>query len=165
MYGHDDTWSLEKLGTDLNISSEGRLFYSNSTKTKDFLKHQKYHSTDTTTIDASIIQNTILKSSNQYDGSAYPSWNATLVKERLRMWEHVLTTNVFIKIDPREIMEAQVESWFDEDVWINAEDHISTDEEIEEMTLRNMSFGDRMAYKSYVTEKRQRRETRMMFEW
>ncbi|GJZ56641.1 hypothetical protein Tco_0611834, partial [Tanacetum coccineum] len=42
--------------------------------------------------------------------------------------------------------------------------HISTDEEVDEPTLRNMSFGDRMAYKSYVIGKRQRRETRTKFE-
>ncbi|GJT93631.1 hypothetical protein Tco_1082476 [Tanacetum coccineum] len=55
------------------------------------------------------------------------------------------------QLDPRERIEAQVDSWFDEDVWINAEDRISTDEEVDEPTLRNMSFGDRIAYKSYVT--------------
>ncbi|GKD67101.1 hypothetical protein Tco_1309209 [Tanacetum coccineum] len=186
----------------LNVSSQGRLFYSDSTETKDFLKHLKYHPIDTTKIDASIIQNTILKSSDHCDGSAYPYWNATLVKERLRMWDHVLTTNMFVKsgrkgnlsimkngrllpyarllttifeyaknelpnqgrcpqfkaiepifidlnfnhlhrtdieytkpehsasssrgpqLDPRERMEAQVESWFDKDVWINVEDHM-----------------------------------------
>ncbi|GJS79334.1 hypothetical protein Tco_0729215 [Tanacetum coccineum] len=64
------------------------------------------------------------------------------------------------QLDPREIMEAQVESWFDEDVWINAEDHISTDEEMDEMTLRNMSFEDRMAYKSYVSHPVSGRNTR-----
>ncbi|GJT93632.1 hypothetical protein Tco_1082477 [Tanacetum coccineum] len=81
MYGHDYTWSLEKLGTVLSIYSQRRLFYSDSTKTKDFLKHQKNHPIDTTKIDASIIQNTILKSSDHCEESAYPSWNAALVKE------------------------------------------------------------------------------------
>ncbi|GKD38624.1 hypothetical protein Tco_1258831, partial [Tanacetum coccineum] len=59
------------------------------------------------------------------------------------------------QLDPKGRMESHVKAWFDENTWIGAEDPIITDEEVEERTLSNMIFGDMMAYKSYVIEKRQ----------
>ncbi|GKC84335.1 hypothetical protein Tco_1140052, partial [Tanacetum coccineum] len=59
------------------------------------------------------------------------------------------------QLDPQERTESQFEAWFDEDAWVGAEDPISTDEKVEERTLSDMSFGDRMAYRSYITGKRQ----------
>ncbi|GJU19065.1 hypothetical protein Tco_1147031 [Tanacetum coccineum] len=38
--------------------------------------------------------------------------------------EHGASSSKGPQLDPRERMEAQVESWFDEDVWINVEDHM-----------------------------------------
>nr|GEU47213.1 hypothetical protein [Tanacetum cinerariifolium] len=61
-------------------------------------------------------------------------------------------------------MKSQVKDLFNEDAWIGVEDPISTDEEVDERTLSNISFGDRMAYKFYVIEKCQHRETRTKFE-
>ncbi|GKC96664.1 hypothetical protein Tco_1162106 [Tanacetum coccineum] len=64
-YGHNYTWSLEKLGTDLNISSQGRLFYTDGTHANEFDKYNRYHPDDVNYIDASLIQTTIIKRQRQ----------------------------------------------------------------------------------------------------
>ncbi|GKB94245.1 hypothetical protein Tco_0980382 [Tanacetum coccineum] len=98
MYGHDYTWSLEKLGTVLNISSQGRLFYSDATNTNEFTKYNRYDSTDHAYINASEIQNTIFKRPYHCDGAPYHYWSTSHLQERLKMWELVLTSNVFVQI-------------------------------------------------------------------
>ncbi|GJR95312.1 hypothetical protein Tco_0267486 [Tanacetum coccineum] len=64
-------------------------------------------------------------------------------------------------MDPEERLKSQVNAWFDEDVWIGVEEPIRPDEKGDERTL---SFGDRMAYKSYLTGKHQHTESRTKLE-
>ncbi|GJY24498.1 hypothetical protein Tco_0398156 [Tanacetum coccineum] len=98
MYGHDYTWTLEKLGTVLNISSQGRLFYSDSTNTNEFTKYNRYDPTNYAYINASKIQHTIFKRPYHYEGAPYHYWSTSYLQVRLKMWELVLTSNVFVKI-------------------------------------------------------------------
>ncbi|GKB78521.1 hypothetical protein Tco_0945416 [Tanacetum coccineum] len=54
MYGHNYAWSLEKLVTVLNVSSQGRLFYFDGTNTNEFDKYNRYHPNDVNYIDATL---------------------------------------------------------------------------------------------------------------
>ncbi|GJW97567.1 retrovirus-related pol polyprotein from transposon TNT 1-94 [Tanacetum coccineum] len=100
MFTHSQcfSFSLEKLGTVLNISSQGRLFYSDSTNTNEFTKYDQYDPADYVYITASEVQNAIFKHPYHCDGAPYHYWNASYLQERLKMWEHVLTSNVFVKL-------------------------------------------------------------------
>ncbi|GKC98249.1 hypothetical protein Tco_1168524 [Tanacetum coccineum] len=98
MYGHDYTWTLEKPGTVLNISSQGRLFYSDSTNANEFIKYNRYDPTNYAYINASEIQHTIFKRPYHYEGAPYHYWSMSYLQERMKMWELVLTSNVFVKI-------------------------------------------------------------------
>ncbi|GJZ32494.1 hypothetical protein Tco_0577930 [Tanacetum coccineum] len=103
MYGHNYKWSLEKLGTVLNISSQGRLFYSDETHTNVFTKYNRYHPQDANYINASLIQNTILKSHDRCETPLQHNRDVFELKEKFKLWENVLTTNVFVKIRSRAI--------------------------------------------------------------
>ncbi|GJU12911.1 hypothetical protein Tco_1135307 [Tanacetum coccineum] len=189
MYGHDYTWSLEKLGTVINISSQGRLFYSDSTNTNEFTKYNQHDPIDYAYINASEVQNTIFKRPHHCDGAPYHYWDASYLQERLKMWEHVLISNVFVKLgskeqtdieyevsehgasssrrpqlDSKERIESQINEWLDEDTWIGAKEEISSNEVIEKEVMERLSTREKMAYNSYLTSKRQHRESRTKME-
>ncbi|GJU40119.1 hypothetical protein Tco_1193076 [Tanacetum coccineum] len=207
MYGYNYAWNLEKLGTVLNISSEGRLFYTDGTHTNEFDKYNRYHPNDVNYIDASLIQTTILKRQRQGETPLQHHWDASDLKEKFKLWESVLTTNVFVKMgsrgnlsvivgymlycietntpfnfayfmenriavehgasssqsqqmNPEEQIESEINSWFEQTTLDEAEREISSDDVLGKEEEENLSFGDRMAYKSYLSTKRQHRESR-----
>lgn len=59
MYGHNYTWSLEKLGNVLGINSNGIMLYTDSTETREFKKYRNYHPSEMGRINTEDVQNTI----------------------------------------------------------------------------------------------------------
>ncbi|GJV27817.1 hypothetical protein Tco_1384265 [Tanacetum coccineum] len=260
MYGHNYKWSLEKLRTVLNISSQGRLFNSDETHTNVFTKYNCYHPQDANYINASLIQNTILKRHGRDEIPIQHNWDVFELKEKFKLWENVLTTNVFVKIgskgnlsvivgymiyciethtpfnfayfmanrmaglkscdrlipyarlltrlfevakskhpkpnqfqncksvdpifstfnmsnfnvamkhgasssqahqmNPEEKIESKINSWFEDTTWSEAEREISPNMVLDKEEEEKLNFGERMAYKSYLSTKRQHRESR-----
>ncbi|GJR20821.1 hypothetical protein Tco_0969348 [Tanacetum coccineum] len=68
------------------------------------------------------------------------------------------------QLDPKERIKVQINKWLDEDTWIGDEDEISLDEVVEKEAIEKLSFGEKMAYKSYLTSKCQHRESRTKIE-
>nr|GEU76640.1 hypothetical protein [Tanacetum cinerariifolium] len=50
------------------------------------------------------------------------------------------------------------------DIWIGVEDEISSDEVVEKEAMKRLRFGEKMVYNSYLTSKRQHRESQMKME-
>ncbi|GJX92019.1 hypothetical protein Tco_0345345 [Tanacetum coccineum] len=63
-------------------------------------------------------------------------------------------------MNPEEQVKSEVNSWFDEDTWNQAEMENSPDEALTKEEKENLSYGERMAYKSYLSTKCQHRESR-----
>lgn len=98
MYGHDYTWSLEKLGNVLGINSNGIMLYTDSTETREFKKYRIYHPNEAGRINAEDVQNTIFKPQYQCNNEADLHWSQSCLRDKLHAWEYVLTSNVFIKM-------------------------------------------------------------------
>ncbi|GKA23974.1 hypothetical protein Tco_0710007 [Tanacetum coccineum] len=64
------------------------------------------------------------------------------------------------QLNSEEQIESEINSWFDQTTWDEAEKEISPDEVLGKEEEENLSFGNRMAYKSYLSTKRQHRESR-----
>ncbi|GJZ55504.1 hypothetical protein Tco_0610697 [Tanacetum coccineum] len=64
------------------------------------------------------------------------------------------------QLNSEEQIESEINSWFDQTTWDEAEREISPDEVLGKEEEENLSFGDRMAYKSYLSTKCQHRESR-----
>ncbi|GJT11613.1 hypothetical protein Tco_0858655 [Tanacetum coccineum] len=63
-------------------------------------------------------------------------------------------------MNTEEQIESETNSWFEETTWSEAEREISPDKVLRKEEEENLSFGDRMDYKSYLSTKRQHRESR-----
>ncbi|GJT13676.1 hypothetical protein Tco_0860718 [Tanacetum coccineum] len=74
--------------------------------------------------------------------------------------EHGASSSQAQHMNPKEQIEFEINSWFDQTTWDEVEREISSDEVIGKEEEENLSFGDRMAYKSYLSYKCQHREIR-----
>ncbi|GJT72359.1 hypothetical protein Tco_1031645 [Tanacetum coccineum] len=73
--------------------------------------------------------------------------------------EHGASSSKPCQMNLEEQVESKVNSWFDEDTWNQAKMEISPDEVLMKEEEKNLSYGERMAYKSYLSTKRQHRES------
>ncbi|GJX12053.1 hypothetical protein Tco_0201912 [Tanacetum coccineum] len=64
--------------------------------------------------------------------------------------EHGASSSRGPQLDPKVRIESQINEWLDEDAWIGAEDEISLDEVVEKEAMERLSFGEKMAFKSYL---------------
>ncbi|GKA17286.1 hypothetical protein Tco_0697123, partial [Tanacetum coccineum] len=63
------------------------------------------------------------------------------------------------QMNPEKQLKSKINSWFEESTWNEAEREISPDEVLGKEEEENLSFVERMAYKSYLSTKRQHRES------
>nr|GEY40362.1 hypothetical protein [Tanacetum cinerariifolium] len=66
------------------------------------------------------------------------------------MLEHRASSSRGPQLDPKECIESQINEWLDEDTWIGDEEEISLDDVIEKEAMEMLSFGEKIAYKSYL---------------
>ncbi|GJY22326.1 hypothetical protein Tco_0394892, partial [Tanacetum coccineum] len=64
--------------------------------------------------------------------------------------EHGASSSHAQPMNPEEQIETEINSWFEETTWREAEREISLNEVLGKEEEENLSFGDRMAYKSYL---------------
>ncbi|GKB22977.1 hypothetical protein Tco_0862378 [Tanacetum coccineum] len=72
--------------------------------------------------------------------------------------EHGASSSQAHQMNPKEQIESEINSWFDETTWNQAEREISPDEVLKKEEEENFSYGKRMAYKTYLSTKSQHRE-------
>ncbi|GJW31071.1 hypothetical protein Tco_0047946 [Tanacetum coccineum] len=107
---------------------------------------RNYHEGHANYIDASLIQNTILKHHDRGETPLQHNWDISELKEKFKLWESILTTNVFVKMGSK-------------DTWKQVECEISPDDVLAKEEEDNLIYGERMAYESYLSTKRQHRES------
>ncbi|GJX02130.1 hypothetical protein Tco_0186043 [Tanacetum coccineum] len=73
--------------------------------------------------------------------------------------EHGESSSKAQKMNPKEQIESEINSWFEQTTWNEAKREISPDEVLRKEEEEKLSFGDRMAYKSYLSTKCQYRES------
>ncbi|GJV24825.1 hypothetical protein Tco_1377520 [Tanacetum coccineum] len=76
------------------------------------------------------------------------------------MVEHGLSSSQAQQTTPEEQIETKINSWFEQTTWNGAEREISLDKVLGKDEEERLSFGERMAYKSCLSTKRQHRESR-----
>ncbi|GJW74487.1 ribonuclease H-like domain-containing protein [Tanacetum coccineum] len=74
--------------------------------------------------------------------------------------EHGASSSHAQQMNPEEQIEFEINSWFEESTWNEAEREISPDEVLGKEVEYNLSFVEGMAFKSYLSTKRQHRESR-----
>ncbi|GJY17607.1 hypothetical protein Tco_0389098 [Tanacetum coccineum] len=97
----------------------------------------------------------------------FSTFNASTLEQteiEYAVLEHGASSSHGPQLDPEERIEAQINEWLDEDIWIGAEDEISSDEVVEKEAMERFSFGEKMTYKSHLTSKHQHRESRIKME-
>ncbi|GJZ03270.1 hypothetical protein Tco_0536545 [Tanacetum coccineum] len=72
--------------------------------------------------------------------------------------EHGASSSHRQQMNPEEEIKSEINSWFEESTWNEAKKEISLDEVLGKEKEENLSFVERMAYKSYLSTKRQHRE-------
>ncbi|GJR22455.1 hypothetical protein Tco_0970982 [Tanacetum coccineum] len=76
------------------------------------------------------------------------------------MVEHRASSSHAQQINPEEQIEFEINSWFEESTWNEAERKISLDEVLGKEVEDNLSFVEGMDFESYLPTKRQHRESR-----
>ncbi|GJX53786.1 hypothetical protein Tco_0282155 [Tanacetum coccineum] len=76
------------------------------------------------------------------------------------LMEHGASSSQAHQMNLKEQIESEINSWFNEDTWNQAEKEISPDEVLAKEEEENLSYGKIMEYKSYLSTKRQHRESR-----
>ncbi|GJX58133.1 hypothetical protein Tco_0289523 [Tanacetum coccineum] len=73
--------------------------------------------------------------------------------------EHGASSSQAQQMNPKEQIKTETNSWFEKTTWDDAEWEISPDEVLGKEEEEKLSFGERMACKSYLSTKRQHRES------
>ncbi|GKD23737.1 hypothetical protein Tco_1225440 [Tanacetum coccineum] len=75
------------------------------------------------------------------------------------LMEHEASSSQAHQMNPEEQIESEINFWFDEDTWNQAEREISPDEVLAKEEEESLSYGKKMEYKSYLSTRRQHRES------
>ncbi|GJY06347.1 hypothetical protein Tco_0373401 [Tanacetum coccineum] len=73
--------------------------------------------------------------------------------------EHGASSSQAQQMNLKEQIEIKINSWFEQTTWDEVKMVISPDEVLGKKEEEKLSFGERMAYKSYLSTKRQHRES------
>ncbi|GJW31419.1 hypothetical protein Tco_0051451 [Tanacetum coccineum] len=71
--------------------------------------------------------------------------------------EHEASSSQAHQMNPEEQIESEINFWFDEDTWNQAEREISPDEVLAKEEEESLSYGKKMEYKSYLSTKGEQR--------
>ncbi|GJY05870.1 hypothetical protein Tco_0371810 [Tanacetum coccineum] len=74
--------------------------------------------------------------------------------------EHGASSSQAYQMNPKEQIEFKINSWFKDTTWSKAKREISPDMVLDKEEEEKLNVGERIAYKSYLSTKRQHKESR-----
>ena len=101
VFYHFDSDNLTLNFQMYGINSIGIMIYTDATETREFIKYRMYHSSKANRINTVEVQNAIFKPEYQCNDEADLHWAQSNLCDTLYAWEHVLTSNVFVKLGAR----------------------------------------------------------------